>query len=613
MKSSNSPAESRRLLDIVPSIRPSFLSVVLVFVCGCLWVKNETTNERLIALESRVNLFPCVQSVSTENTDRISLSPTEATTRDLYKKVQTHVSERIGYTSVSPLSLEASATIRLRKRRNVLNDTSTGITIHEVRKEISKQFEQLMPTKYCKSSEKVCPAGPPGYPGPIGARGPKGKKGPQGPMGPPGKSGKTGITGPAGPRGEKGNNGEPGPKGMPGPPGRPGKSISAPQVMLSPAEQTRDEGGNTAFYCTLAGNPSPVEEWHFKGRKLLSGAKYLIKEGELIVKNLNYSDAGPYTCVARNILGSSEATGNLSVRGLPIFTKVPPLLAAPVQGTTFQVTCKAEGYPPPVVTWTRVGMPLPAGKTKINQGTLTINNLIPADNGLYDCVATNIMGTKKTRVNVAVQRSSAAEFFCQKGKVEFFSPGLHDSVIVGNNKNHLTSLSNCLAPVTKSVNSLWKRCWRASVDGWAASTFHLRCDSKGPTVTIIRVGRYIFGGYASMSWASSSGRFQYDSKAFLFSLVNKPGWAPVKLSQSGQYSSYRWSIHFYSSYGPTFGGGHDIYIRDYASSNSYSYSNLGWTYSPPSGYSYGSTFAKTFLAGTYQFTPDEVETFYETT
>ena len=51
--------------------------------------------------------------------------------------------------------------MRLRKRRNVLNDTSTGITIHEIRKEISEQFEQLMPTKYCKSSEKVCPAGPP--------------------------------------------------------------------------------------------------------------------------------------------------------------------------------------------------------------------------------------------------------------------------------------------------------------------------------------------------------------------------------------------------------------------------------------------------------------------
>ena len=29
-------------------------------------------------------------------------------------------------------------------------------------------------------------------------------------------------------------------------------------------------------------------------------------------------------------------------------------------------------------------------------------------------------------------------------------------------------------------------------------------------------------------------------------------------------------------------------------------------------YSFGSTFAKTFLAGSYNFTPDEVETFYET-
>ena len=78
--------------------------------------------------------------------------------------------------------------------------------------------------------------------------------------------------------------------------------------------------------------------------------------------------------------------------------------------------------------------------------------------------------------------------------------GLEDSVIVGNKKNHLTSLGNWLAPVATGVYSRWKRCWRASVDGWASSTFHSRCDGKGPTVTIIRVGRYIFGGYTNRSW-----------------------------------------------------------------------------------------------------------------
>ena len=87
-----------------------------------------------------------------------------------------------------------------------------------------------------------------------------------------------------------------------------------------------------------------------------------------------------------------------------MFTKVPPPLAAPVQRTTFQVTCQAEGFPRPTVNWSRVGMSLPAGRVEVNQGTLIIKNLTPADSGLYECVATNTMGTKKARTNVAVQR-----------------------------------------------------------------------------------------------------------------------------------------------------------------------------------------------------------------
>ena len=112
----------------------------------------------------------------------------------------------------------------------------------------------------------------------------------------------------------------------------------------------------------------------------------------------------------------------------------------------------------------------------------------------------------------------------------------------------------------------------------------------------------------------SVSRYRYDSNAFLFSLVNKPGWVPVKLPQTGKDSSNRrYSIYGHRPYGPIFGGGHDIYISNYASSSRKSHSNLGYTYSPPRGYSYGSTFAQSFLAGSYSFTPDEVETFYETT
>jgi len=77
---------------------------------------------------------------------------------------------------------------------------------------------------------------------------------------------------------------------------------------------------------------------------------------------------------------------------------------------------------------------------------------------------------------------------------------LQKSNILNNTASHLTTLQNWLKPVMQSINSQWRRCWLASVDGWASTTFHLYCDNKGPTVTIIRVGKYIFGGYTSASW-----------------------------------------------------------------------------------------------------------------
>ena len=108
----------------------------------------------------------------------------------------------------------------------------------------------------------------------------------------------------------------------------------------------------------------------------------------------------------------------------------------------------------------------------------------------------------------------------------------------------------------------------------------------------------------------------YDSAAFLFSLVNNPGWQPLKLDQTGWYAPNRCcSIYSCSSYGPTFGQGLDIYIVNYSTTNAFyvSYTDLGFTYSPPPGHHYGSSFTRTFLAGTYHFRPNEVEVFYDTT
>ena len=80
--------------------------------------------------------------------------------------------------------------------------------------------------------------------------------------------------------------------------------------------------------------------------------------------------------------------------------------------------------------------------------------------------------------------------------------GLKNSVIVGNNSEYLSNLTNWIKP-RRSEND-WKLCWRASRDGWGNNIFHSLCDEKGPTVTIVKVGKYIFGGYTSLSWSKYS-------------------------------------------------------------------------------------------------------------
>ena len=92
--------------------------------------------------------------------------------------------------------------------------------------------------------------------------------------------------------------------------------------------------------------------------------------------------------------------------GLPIFTKVPPPLVTPMQYFTFRAVCQAQGFPPPMLNWSRSGMPLPVGKTEERDGTLSIRNLSPSDSGLYECVAINTMGTKKVTMNLVVQRTT---------------------------------------------------------------------------------------------------------------------------------------------------------------------------------------------------------------
>ena len=60
-------------------------------------------------------------------------------------------------------------------------------------------------------------------------------------------------------------------------------------------------------------------------------------------------------------------------------------------------------------------------------------------------------------------------------------------------------------------------------------------------------------------------------------------------------------------YGAAFG--EDMFISSNANTNQHSRTDLGKTYRPPRGYEPGTLQAKALLAGSYQFTPTEIEVF----
>ncbi|RMX55964.1 hypothetical protein pdam_00025207, partial [Pocillopora damicornis] len=126
-----------------------------------------------------------------------------------------------------------------------------------------------------------------------------------------------------------------------------------------------------------------------------------------------------------------------------------------------------------------------------------------------------------------------------------FSPtgGLASSSILNNSpKYYIGTLSSYLDPVlTNLSSSQFMKCYHAETDGWDSTTFHSKCDGKGPTVSIIQVSNYTFGGHTDVSWqsmhflsislAAGSCGYTAAAKAFIFSLYKVHGYKPVKLVQ----------------------------------------------------------------------------------
>ncbi|KXJ28532.1 uncharacterized protein LOC110238831 [Exaiptasia diaphana] len=174
----------------------------------------------------------------------------------------------------------------------------------------------------------------------------------------------------------------------------------------------------------------------------------------------------------------------------------------------------------------------------------------------------------------------------------FTQEAFHDSLI-------LNSETRKYLHVFLGGQKVYNLLYRGSRDGWSADTFHCLCDNAGPTVTVIRKGSSVFGGFTQQSWSGSGSKT--DPNAFLFSIVNPSGLGPVKLPLIEEDDEDTISCN--PCQGPVFGNGRDLGVVDHPNRTN-CITRLGNSFKCPAG-----QVPTLFLAGILTFTVSEIEVY----
>jgi hypothetical protein len=135
--------------------------------------------------------------------------------------------------------------------------------------------------------------------------------------------------------------------------------------------------------------------------------------------------------------------------------------------------------------------------------------------------------------------------------------------------------------------------------GFSNEDFHLSCDNKGSTITIIHTHNgFLFGGYAPVSWNSHGEHYSHPD-AFIFTLFNPHSIPPTKYLLQPQDA---FAIRGHHSYCAVFGSG-DITVTSNSNINNTSSAYF------PSSYVDTTGRGKLTFTGTINFTCQEIEVY----
>ncbi|XP_069359158.1 tyrosine-protein phosphatase Lar isoform X2 [Maniola hyperantus] len=207
-----------------------------------------------------------------------------------------------------------------------------------------------------------------------------------------------------------------------------------PEITIRPRNLQVRANGIAAFYCAARGDPIPNIQWRKNGKRVSSmQSRYQVSGMESAAgPNANGAvlriepvraqrDDATYECVAENGVGDAvTAVATLTVfeadkvpPGFPSIAPPPTTMVVEV-GHTATLPCQASGNPSPRVRWLWNSLPLDVASNPryalLNDkmhGTLQIVKSEEEDQGKFECVAENAIGTefsKPTSLYVKVRR-----------------------------------------------------------------------------------------------------------------------------------------------------------------------------------------------------------------
>ncbi|XP_011315054.1 tyrosine-protein phosphatase Lar isoform X2 [Fopius arisanus] len=187
-----------------------------------------------------------------------------------------------------------------------------------------------------------------------------------------------------------------------------------PKILMRPRSQHVKTGGIACFYCSAHGAPTPQIHWRKNGKKVsISQSRYHTKtyaNGSLLRIDpvRPQRDEATWECVAENGVGDAvTAEAQLTVhepdnlpRGFPVITQAPTTKVVEM-GHNALLSCTAIGSPTPIISWIRNMVPINTSNPRyvvLDSGALQIEASEIEDQGQYECVANNTVGTEYSGV-----------------------------------------------------------------------------------------------------------------------------------------------------------------------------------------------------------------------